>query len=346
MTPVGTPPADLDYDMWLGPAEKKPYRAHRGLYHFRWFWDFSGGQMTNLGAHTIDQILYVMNVKGPTLVSLDGRTVRAGGRWRDSGHPGRDVGVPGSDAGRQGFRDECRDPRSERRPESRRHGVSRAALPRHQGQHGPGGELARSIPEQKGDPVNDIPRFMGHPVGGPVYTNTKPTPWIEASKGQVAESDPRYGTGGEDTMAMNEQDWINCIRSRQKPFCDLEEGHRVSVACILANMSLKLGRAIQWDPEKEAGHRRQGSRRHVREAVSRAVGQGAQGVSSPSDHAVTTAGFEPEVQGHSALCPSLRVPTTGSSRLPGRRPSRSPPSSLARTPARAWPGPCCASDRG
>ena len=55
------------------------------------------------------------------------------------------------------------------------------------------------FPENKGDPVNDIPRFMGHPVGGPVYTSTKPTPWIEASKGQVPASDPRYGTGGEDT---------------------------------------------------------------------------------------------------------------------------------------------------
>ena len=41
-------------------------------------------------------------------------------------------------------------------------------------------------------------------------------------------------------MAMNEQDWINCIKSRQKPFCEVEEGHRVSVACLLANMSLRL----------------------------------------------------------------------------------------------------------
>ena len=76
VTPVTNPPPELDYDMWLGPAEKKPYRAHRALYHFRWFWDFSGGQMTNLGAHTIDQIMYVMNVKGPTLVhSTGGRFV-------------------------------------------------------------------------------------------------------------------------------------------------------------------------------------------------------------------------------------------------------------------------------
>ena len=48
-TPVSDPPSGLDYDMWLGPAPKKPYQQHRSLYHFRWFWDYSGGQLTNLG---------------------------------------------------------------------------------------------------------------------------------------------------------------------------------------------------------------------------------------------------------------------------------------------------------
>jgi hypothetical protein len=107
------------------------------------------------------------------------------------------------------------------------------------------------LPENRIDPVNDIPRFSGHPVGGPVYSNTKPAPWIAASKGAGTESDPRYGFGGEDTLAMNKQDWINSMRSRKRPFCDVEEGHRVSIACHLANMSLKLGRTIRWDPEKE-----------------------------------------------------------------------------------------------
>jgi len=96
------------------------------------------------------------------------------------------------------------------------------------------------LPEMKGDPVNDIPRFSGHPTGGPVYSDTKQTPWIEASKGKGMESDARYGFGGEDTLAMNKQDWLNSIRTRKRPFCEVEDGHRVSVACLLANMSLKL----------------------------------------------------------------------------------------------------------
>jgi hypothetical protein len=105
-------------------------------------------------------------------------------------------------------------------------------------------------PEQKIDPVNDIPKSQAHPIGGPVYSETKPAPWIEAQSGGVA-SDARYGTGGEDTMAMKEREWLDCMRSRKRPLCEVEDGHRVSAACNLANMSLRLGRSIRWDPDKE-----------------------------------------------------------------------------------------------
>src|SRR2546426_3406923 len=67
-----TPPNDLDYDMWLGPAPKRPYNPKRSLYHFRWFWDYSGGQMTNLGAHEIDVVQWAMQVKGPAAVYSTG----------------------------------------------------------------------------------------------------------------------------------------------------------------------------------------------------------------------------------------------------------------------------------
>ena len=36
----GTAPRDFDYDMWLGPAPARPYNPQRGIYHFRWFWDY------------------------------------------------------------------------------------------------------------------------------------------------------------------------------------------------------------------------------------------------------------------------------------------------------------------
>jgi len=48
------PPPELDYDMWLGPAPKRPYNKNRVHYLFRFFWDYAGGQMTNWGAHHLD----------------------------------------------------------------------------------------------------------------------------------------------------------------------------------------------------------------------------------------------------------------------------------------------------
>ena len=52
--PDGDPPAELNYDMWLGPAQFHAYNTNRVHYNFRFFWDYSGGQMTNFGAHHLD----------------------------------------------------------------------------------------------------------------------------------------------------------------------------------------------------------------------------------------------------------------------------------------------------
>ena len=47
-------PEGFDYDMWLGPAPVAPYHADRCLYRFRFNLDYSGGQVTNFGAHSLD----------------------------------------------------------------------------------------------------------------------------------------------------------------------------------------------------------------------------------------------------------------------------------------------------
>jgi predicted dehydrogenase len=240
-TPVEDPPPEIDYDMWLGPAPKKPYQRHRALYHFRWFWDYSGGQMTNLGAHLLDQVLWCMNVKGPTLV------MSTGGRFAlvdDGETPDTQDALwqfPGGFTVNVAIREA--------------NALRGDPATRGQVYLGTKGSLVLAggyevIPENKIDPVNDIPPFMGQPIGGPVYSDVKPTPWIQGSKGGV-ESDARYGTGGEDTMAMNERDWLSSMRTRRRPLCEVEDGHKVAVVCNLANMSLRLGRAIQWDPDKE-----------------------------------------------------------------------------------------------
>ncbi len=49
-----TPPPELDYQFWLGPAPERAYNEKHVHYLFRFFWDYSGGQMTNFGAHHLD----------------------------------------------------------------------------------------------------------------------------------------------------------------------------------------------------------------------------------------------------------------------------------------------------
>jgi hypothetical protein len=47
------------------------------------------------------------------------------------------------------------------------------------------------------------------------------------------------------------RDFLDCVKSRREPLSDLESAHRVATACHLANISLRLGRKIRWDPKKE-----------------------------------------------------------------------------------------------
>ena len=58
------PPGRLDWKQWLGPAKDQPFRPER-LYQWRHFWDFGGGQLTDLMTHWIDVVHWYMNVEAP-----------------------------------------------------------------------------------------------------------------------------------------------------------------------------------------------------------------------------------------------------------------------------------------
>lgn len=65
-------PAGVNYDMWLGPAPKRPFNENRFHFNFRWFWDYAGGLMTDWGVHEIDIALYAMGAKAPKSVLASG----------------------------------------------------------------------------------------------------------------------------------------------------------------------------------------------------------------------------------------------------------------------------------
>jgi len=229
--PDSDPPADMNYDLWVGPAPQRRYNPNRSLYHFRWFWDYSGGQMTNLGAHEIDIVHWVMKVKAPQAVASSGGRFaladngetpdtqdalfeypgfttlwshREGSRGRGEGEGLEFFGTKGSmTLSRSGF---------------------------------------QVFPDMKVPPQNQIPEFQGHPVGGPerVASGTL-APWCEPVREKVYN----------DLLASHARDFIDCVKSRRQPVCSLEEAHGVATACHLANISLRLGRKVRWNVERE-----------------------------------------------------------------------------------------------
>jgi len=79
-------PAELDYDMWLGPAPYKPYSAHRVHGTFRGYWDYDGGGLGDMGQHYLDPVQYLLGKDdtSPIRVDVDApqQHYDAAGSWR------------------------------------------------------------------------------------------------------------------------------------------------------------------------------------------------------------------------------------------------------------------------
>ncbi len=240
----GPPPPDLDWNMFLGPAPERPYNSLRGLYHFRWFWDYSGGQMTNLGQHSLDIVDWIL---GPlalkSVASFGGRFALAdGGETPDtqdaifdfagSAFPGFTAAWSHREAS-QGERD-----------------------PTGSGFvfHGTKGSLSLSrngftiTPDRAIRPENAVPQFTdgGQPVGGVARSRDS------AAEQKLWTTAMTYTSGNSlDQFRRHVRNFLDCIKTREQPISDLESGHRVSTLCHLANLSLRLGRSLQWDAKSE-----------------------------------------------------------------------------------------------
>jgi predicted dehydrogenase len=67
------PPQGLDWDMWLGPAPERPFNTNRFLFNFRWFWDYAGGVLSDMGCHILDLVHWSMQVRAPLTAVSSGQ---------------------------------------------------------------------------------------------------------------------------------------------------------------------------------------------------------------------------------------------------------------------------------
>jgi predicted dehydrogenase len=206
-------PEGLDWDMWLGPAQKVPYSLNRfGVAPDRWstfryFWDYAGGAMTDWGVHLIDPIHQALGEPMPKTVLAVGSKL-----WVED-----DTETP--DTMQATF------------------------------------EYAKFISSYESRSANSMPLF-GKGYGTSIH-GTKATVvvnrdgvWVykqgaEKEPPQTWEKDPAMHT-------MNVPHWnnfIECIRTREKPASEIETTVRSSVTCILANLSMRFRSRLDWDEE-------------------------------------------------------------------------------------------------
>ena len=229
-------PPELDYNMWLGPAPQRPYNANRAIYHFRWFWDYSGGQMTNLGAHSLDIVHWCTDVKGPLSVTSVGAR-----RFLKDNCEVPDV----QDAILEypGFQVVCQI----------RECAASGTVPNTPNLlfHGTKGTLAITrdgseiVPDKKEKPVNVVARIMGgHPIGGPQPEEDVPN--------QLRTEAVKDTSGDRKNQLLDHaRHFLDCVKSRKEPVSDLQSAHEVVTACHLANISARVGRKLRWDSGKQ-----------------------------------------------------------------------------------------------
>jgi predicted dehydrogenase len=238
--PNTTPPEGFDWDFWCGPAPFRPYNsilASGSFAHGSWM-DYSGGWTPNMAAHIIDLPIWALDLKYPTEVSS------VGGRYlvKDDGdaydnhevlwrYPNMTMTWMSSLTNSYGF-DLHGNPVPQRRLGIYFHGVN-GTMWANYGEH-------RIVAE--GTAMNAFIK-----------------PEVRARKQAKDYSVRALYNCGELLPVANrippspghEFEWVDCIKSRQQPSCNVLYHTRLDVAVVLSLLSLKLGRSIKFDPATE-----------------------------------------------------------------------------------------------
>ncbi len=213
--PTSTPPEHLDWDMWVGPRAEQAYRDNIAPYKFRWWQDYSS-QMGNWGVHYLDAIRWCTGDEAPNFVSA------MGGRFGVDD----DRTIPDTMEVTFQF---------------------------------PSGRLAVfGMYETSGNPMLPTGEVELRGTLGTAYLSERGYEIIPERRGQFA--DPHEMTKPEKKLGSNNnhalttlhvRNFLDCMASRAEPHADIEIGHRSTTFCHLANISLQLGRRLEWDAVNE-----------------------------------------------------------------------------------------------
>jgi predicted dehydrogenase len=226
--PVGTEPlADEDWKMWLGPAPYVPFDKQRCIYHFRWFWDYSGGQTTNLLSHDLDIVQWAMNATPRSVSAIGGRySLKGIGETPDMfeaiyEYPGFITNWSNREicAGERGGLEFCGTKGMLK--------INRSGL--------------EVFPDREVAADSQIPQFTTPRRSAP---DSPPQLRTTAIKRDGFEQ-------VRDQFQPHVRNFLDSVKTRQQPVSDLESAHQTAASCHLANIAMRLGRRLRWDAVKQ-----------------------------------------------------------------------------------------------
>jgi len=214
------PPAELDWDMWCGPAPLRPYNTGIHPKGFRKFLDYANGTLGDWGVHWMDQIVWILGEKWPKAVfSTGGRPIK--------GPPVLTREYQTSDA-----------------PDSQLASYEFENFTvswEHRQFAGNGAE--------KGENVGCY--FYG--TKGTFHMGWKQgwTFYPSGRGGKEIHEDPQLNLPDQQNIKGLWGDLLECIETGRKPVCDIEEIHYSTNLSLLGMLSYKLGRSVKWDGQNE-----------------------------------------------------------------------------------------------
>jgi myo-inositol 2-dehydrogenase / D-chiro-inositol 1-dehydrogenase len=211
-----TPPPNLNWNLWQGQTPSVPYIIERSHYTFRWWYEYAGGQMTDWGAHHVDIAQWMLDrdLGGPVEIETQAVFPNVANGYN----------VAKDFQARLRYAD----------------GIEVEIL-----DNGRNGILVEG----------DLGRLFvnrGSISGKPVEELAEAPLPRDKLRLYADDNLSRPERAGKlDAIINHMGNFFDCLETRRKPISDVVSQHRSATACHLANISMRLGRKLAWDPQTE-----------------------------------------------------------------------------------------------
>ena len=203
-------PQGVDYNMWLGPSPQHPFNANRFHGSWRHFWDHGGGLLTDWGVHLLDIPLWAMDAKFPN------RIMATGGIYA---YPDNAIETPDT-------LNVLYDYGSFTLEWDHAGGLSKGIYGRNYGM-----------------------AFIGN--NGTLVANREGWEVIAESENNTDKIQLLPLQPGDDKAhEKHVQNFIESVKTRKSPICEIEAGHNVALVAHMGNIAYKTGDMLEWDESK------------------------------------------------------------------------------------------------